>query len=135
MRFITLSEDELDMVNRLEKSSSSHIARLRCNLLKLSNKKLSIKEVSRLTDVKWPRIVDFFNNWEKAKTPEEKRKTLFIKDGRGAKVKSSPVKGMISDLLMENGHNLNGVLSVLVEKYQIKVCKATLQNFLKAAGL
>jgi len=79
MRFITLSDEELEMVTRLEKTSSSHIVRLRCNLLKLSNKKLSMKEVARLTEIKWRRIVNFFNDWERAKNLKEKYNTLFIK--------------------------------------------------------
>ena len=91
MRYITLSEEEQILVNKLEKESPNHITRLRCNLLKLSNKKLSMKAISRLTDVKWLRIVDFFNAWENAVNLEEKLKTLSIKKGRGAKEKLEPL--------------------------------------------
>jgi len=135
MRFITLSDDELDLVNRLEITSPNHIARLRCNLLKLSNKKLSMKEISRLTDIKWRRIVDFFNAWDNAKNLKEKQDTLFIKKGRGAKVKLDSVEEIIPDLMKDNDHNLNRVLHVLENKYRIRVCKSTLQNFLKAGGV
>lgn len=131
MRYITLSEEEQILVNKLEKESQNHITRLRCNLLKFSNKKLSMKEISRLTDIKWLRIVEFFNAWEKAQNLEEKKKTLFIKEGRGAKIKLDPVKNILPDLVRENSRNLNAVLSILAEKYQINVCKLTLQNFLK----
>lgn len=131
MRFITLSEEEQILVNRLEKESPNHITRLRCNLLKLSNKKLSMKEISRLTDIKWLRIVDFFNAWENAQNFEEKRNTLSIKSGRGPKIKLDSVKEILPDLVKENNRNLNVVLSILKEKHQINVCKLTLQNFLK----
>jgi len=83
IRFVTLSEEEHLLVDRLEKESPNHIARLRCNLLKLSGKKLSMMAISRLTDVKSQRIADFFSAWEKAPGLEEKRKTLFIKRGAG----------------------------------------------------
>ena len=131
MRYITLSEEEQILVNKLEKESPNHITRLRCNLLKLSNKKLSMKAISRLTDVKWLRIVDFFNAWENAVNLEEKLKTLSIKKGRGAKEKLEPVKDIIPDLVNENSRNLKAVLSILAEEHQINVCKVTLQTFLK----
>jgi len=119
------------MVNRLERESSNHVARLRCNLLKLSNKRLSMAEISRLTDIKWRRIVNFFNAWEKAENLVEKRKTLFIKNGRGAKPKLAPVKGIVPGLLLENNGKLSGVLVVLAEKHNINICKKTLRDFLK----
>ena len=131
MRYITLTEEEQILVNKLEKESPNHITRLRCNLLKLSNKKLSMKAISRLTDVKWLRIVDFFNAWENAVNLEEKLKTLSIKKGRGAKEKLEPVKDIIPDLVNENSRNLKAVLSILAEEHQINVCKVTLQTFLK----
>ena len=135
MRFITLLEEEQILVNKLEKESPNHITRLRCNLLKLSNKKLSMKEISRLSDVKWLRIVQLFNAWENANTLDEKLQTLTIKKGRGAKNKLDSVKEIIPDLVRENSRNLNAVLAILEEKYKIKVCKPTLQTFLKEAKI
>lgn len=131
MRFITLSEEEHILVNKLEKESTNHITRLRCNLLKLSHQKRSMKEISRLTAIKWLRIVQFFNAWEGSKNLDEKRKTLRIKEGRGAKVKLEPVKELLPNLVKENSRNLNVVVSILAKNYQINVCKVTLQNFLK----
>ena len=135
MRYINLSEEEQILVNKLEKESPNHITRLRCNLLKLSHKKLSMKEISRLTDIKWLRIVELFNAWERAVDLDEKQETLYIKKGRGAKVKLDPVKEILPDLVAENSRNLNVVLSILSDKYQINVCKVTLQNFLKEAKI
>jgi len=130
-----LSEEKRSLVDRLERESPIHTVRLRCNLLKLSGKKLSMMEISRLTDVKWRRIVNFFNAWEKAESIEEKLKTLSIKRGRGAKEKLARAKGFLPRLLDKNNRNLNAVLAVLAEKHQIKVCKKTLQNFLKGSRL
>ncbi|MBD3907374.1 hypothetical protein NAL32_22150 [Chryseobacterium sp. Ch-15] len=94
-----------------------------------------MKEVSRLTDIKWLRIVEFFNAWENAETLSEKQKTLYIKEGRGAKVKLDPVKEILPGLIKENSRNLKVILSILSEKHQINVSKVTLQNFLKETNL
>jgi transposase len=131
MRFIVLAEEELNLVNLLEKTSSNHIVRLRCNLLKLSNNNISMKEVSKLTNIKWLRIVDFFNAWDKAKNIQEKQDCLSIKKGRGAKNKLEKVKHLIPKLVQDNSRNLNKILAILEEKHQVKICKLTLQNFLK----
>ena len=50
MRYIILSEEEQKLVHSIEKSSNNGVERLRCRLLILSNKKLCMKEISRLTD-------------------------------------------------------------------------------------
>ena len=60
-----------------------------------------MKAISRLTDIKWLRIVCFFNAWEGAKNLDEKEKTLGIKKGRGAKNKLEPVKEIIPKLNKE----------------------------------
>ena len=109
--------------------------RLRCRLLILSNKKLSMKEISRLTDTNWLRIVRFFNAWNNSKNKEEKLHTLVIKPGRGAKSKLEGVKEIIPQLVKEHSRNLNIVLSILEKEYTIKICKKTLQVFLKAERL
>lgn len=79
MRYITLNEEEQILINKLEKESSNHSIRMRCKLLKLSVKGFSMKEISRQTDIKWLRIVDFFNAWEGANNIESKITTLSIK--------------------------------------------------------
>jgi hypothetical protein len=63
------------------------------------------------------------------------KQTVAVKKGRGAKVKLDSVKEILPELVKENSRNLNVVLSILAEKYQINVCKVTLQNFLKEAKI
>ena len=135
MRIITLLDEERISIKLLQKTSPNSVVRERCNFLLMSEKKLSMKEISRLTDVSWDTIVRFFNAWEKAVNLEDKKKTLTIKKGRGAKNKLDSVKEIIPDLVRENSRNLNAVLAILEEKYQIKVCKPTLQTFLKEAKI
>ena len=94
-----------------------------------------MKEISRLTDTNWLRIVRFFNTWNAGKSIEEKVQTLIIKAGRGAKSKLEGVKELIPQLVKEHSRNLNTVLDILEQEYAIKICKKTLQVFLKAERL
>lgn len=80
---------------------------------------------------KWLTVVRFFNAWEAAKTIEEKRATLEIKKGRGAKSKLESVASILPNLVKENSRNLNVILDILEKNNNIKICKLTLQNFLK----
>ncbi len=135
MRYIILSEEEQKLVHSIEKPINNGVERLRCRLLILSNKKLSMKEISRLTDTNWLRIVRFFNAWNAGKSKQAKLQTLVIKAGTGAKSKLEGVKELIPQLVKEHSHNLNIVLDILEQEYAIKICKKTLQVFLKAERL
>lgn len=131
MRFLKVTKEEEDLVNSLYKTSNNSVIRKRCLFVKLSLKGNSMKRISEITDEGWYSIWRFFNAWENAKNLEEKQKTLGIKPGRGAKNKLLEVKDIIPKLVRENNRNVNVVLSILEKEYQIKVCKITLQNFLK----
>jgi transposase len=131
MRYIVLSEEERDTIKLLQKTSPNYVVRQRCNFLSLSEKKLSMKDISVLTDVSWFTVSRFFNAWEGAGNIEEKIGTLQIKEGRGAKNKLDSVKDIVPDLVQKNSQNLNAVLAILKEEHQITICKLTLQNFLK----
>lgn len=135
MRFLDLSKEEENLVSMLYETSTNSVVRQRCLFVKFSLKKKSMKEISRLLSVSWLTVVRFFNAWESAKSLEEKRQTLGIKEGRGAKVKLEKVADILPDLVKKNSRNLNVVLSILAEKYQINVCKITLQNFLKESKI
>ena len=77
----------------------------------------------------------FFNAWDAGKSKQAKLQTLVIKPSRGAKSKLEGVKELIPQLVKEHRRNLNTVLSILQQEYAIKVCKKTLQVFLKAERL
>jgi len=81
------------LINRLERESPSHIVRLRCNLLKLSSKKLSTKEVSRLAEVKRQRISDFFDAWGESEKHIRKSRNPVHKRRSGGKVKVASGEG------------------------------------------
>ena len=131
MRFIELTEEESILVEKLYKNSDSSVVRERCMFLRLSVQKKSMMEVSRIMQVGRLRVTLFFNAWEQAKNLAQKKKTLSIKGGRGAKLKLEPVKNILPDLVKQNSRNLNVVLSILEKEHAIKITKPTLRNFLK----
>ena len=135
MRFLNLTTEERQLINSLYKTSSNAVVRKRCLFVKLSLKNHSMKAISALTDDGWYSIWRFFNAWESAKTLAEKEATLHIKAGRGVKPKLGRVKEIVPDLVREHNRNLNAVVSILSEKHDVKICKTTLQAFLKEAQI
>lgn len=132
MRFIRLSEEEKQELEKLYKTSTNSVVRTRSLSLLYSNEKRSIKEVSTLVHVSRRSLERFFNSWE---STTNKYKTLSISEGRGAKVKLESVRNLLADLVQEHSRNLNPILEELRSKHNISVCKLTLQNFLKDLGL
>lgn len=132
IRFIRLTEEEKDYLEDLYKTSPNHVTRERCQCLLLSNQGHHMSEISRLLNINWLKIVRLFNSWESA---QDKYKTLSISSGRGAKVKLASVKELLPDLVKKHSRNLNPILEELETKHDIRVCKLTLQNFLKELGI
>jgi transposase len=132
MRFVRLSEEEKSELERLYKTSPNSVVRNRCLSLLYSNEQRSIKDVSQLAHVSRRSLERLFDSWESS---QNKYKTLSISDGRGAKVKLAPVKDLLADLVKEHSRNLNPILEELESKHNIRVCKLTLQNFLKDLGI
>lgn len=128
MRYIKLSEEEKAQLTKLYKTSFNSVLRERCLSLLYSNERRSIKEVSELVKLSRRTLERFFNAWE---SMPNKYDTLSIAEGRGAKTKLEPVKDLLPDLVREHCRNLNPILEELESKYNIRVCKLTLQNFLK----
>lgn len=131
MRFLIISKEEELLVTDLYKTSDSSVVRQRCLFIKFSLQRKSMKEISRLLGVQWLTVVRFFNAWEASKTIEEKRTSLGIKKERRSKFKLDKVADILPDLVKENSRNLNVILDILDKKYEMKICKLTVQNFLK----
>jgi hypothetical protein len=87
---------------------------------------------SRLLNINRLKIVRLLDAWQSS---PDKYSTLCIGDGQGVKVKLVSVMDILPDLVKKHSRNLNPILDELENKYNIKVCKLTLQNFLKEAGL
>lgn len=83
----------------------------------------SIFNVSRRTIERW------FDNWVKKEVD-----SIEIAEGRGAKTLLKDYSDEVSIQLELHKRNLKNVLIYFEENHNIKICKKTLQNFLKDTG-
>lgn len=134
MRNIILTEQEREQLKILQKNSTNSVVRNRSLFILLSDRFHSISEISRITQCDRQSITRLFNAWDSAES-KDKLKTLSIAPGRGAKLKLKDVAHLLPDMVEEHCRNLNLVLVILDNEYGIKICKLTLQNFLKGTRL
>jgi len=132
MRFVSLSEEEKEELEKLYKTSSNSVVRNRSLSLLYSNERRSIKEVSELVHMSRRSIERLLNSWESS---SNKFDALSIASGRGANLKLEPVRELLPVMIKQHARNLNPILEELAVKHNIQVCKLTLQNFLKDLGL
>lgn len=74
----------------------------------------------------------FFKDWDNAKF-SEKIDTLFIKEGREAKLKLDSVKNELPNLVERYNGKISVIFRVLEENYGIKVSRPTLMKFLSSS--
>jgi len=134
MRQLTLSIEEQQKVENLYNTSPNRVVRERCLCILLSNQGNSMTKVSKTVNVSWRTVVRLLNKWD-ALDSNQKLTALYTAKGQGAKVKLKPVADLLPGLVEAHNRNLNPVLDILEKEHSIKVCKLTLQNFLKGAGL
>jgi transposase len=114
----------------MSKNSSNNTIRKRSQCLLLSHQKRTIIDLSSIFDVNRRTIERWFDNWEK-----EGVDSLPITTGRGVKTRLKGLEDVLSEQLEIHSRNLKNVLLHLEEKHNIRICKKTLQNFLKDTGL
>jgi transposase len=129
MRYVTLKTDEIEALEQGIKSSNNTI-RKRSQCLLLSHQGRTIIDMANIFDVDRRTIERWFDKWEK-----EGMNSLPITTGRGVKTRLKGLEEVISKLLEIHSRNLKNVLLHLEEKHNIRICKKTLQNFLKDTGL
>lgn len=129
MRYVTLKTEEIDALEYTSKNSNNTI-RKRSQCLLLSNQGRTIIDLSSIFDVDRRTIERWFDKWEK-----EGVNSLPITTGRGVKTRLKGLEEVISILLETHSRNLKNVLLHLEENHNIRICKKTLQNFLKDTGL
>ena len=129
MRYVTLKTDEIDALERSSKNSNNTI-RKRSQCLLLSHQRRTIIDMASIFDVDRRTIERWFDKWEK-----EGLNSLPITTGRGVKTRLKGLEEVLSKLLEIHSRNLKNVLLHLEEKHNIRICKKTLQNFLKDTGL
>jgi len=130
MRYIKLNQDEIEKLTLIHKTSANETSRKRSNCLLLSHQKYTIIELSKLLDSSRRSIERWFNSWE-----ENKYDSLEIAKGRGVKTKLKGLEKEIEKELELHSRNLKNVLEYIEKEHSIKICKKTLQNFLKDTGL
>jgi transposase len=79
-------------------------------------------------------IGNLISAWENT-TSENRFSVLRHSEGQGAKSKLKPVEPQIPELITKHNGNLKLVLQDIENQYGIKICKVTLQTFLKGIGL
>jgi len=129
MRYVTLKTEEIEALELSSKNANNFI-RKRSQCLLLSNQGRTIIDLASIFDVDRRTIERWFDKWEK-----EGLNSLPITAGRGVKTRLKGLEEVLSKLLEIDSRNLKNVLLHLEEKYNIRICKKTLQNFLKDTGL
>lgn len=134
MRRVVLSKGEIEKLSHLYKHSNNLVERKHSQQLLLSNQGYSMSEVARITGVCYQSIGLLLNAWEAAES-EKRFSVLRNAKGQGAKKKLQSIEKQIPELMEKHNRNLNFVLEDIEKQYGIKICKLTLQIFLKDTRL
>jgi transposase len=129
MRYIKLKTEEIEALEAGIKNTNDTI-RKRSHCLLLSNQGRMIIDLASIFDVDRRTIERWFDKWEK-----EGINSLPIAAGRGVKTRLKGLEEVVSGQLEIHSRNLKNVLLHIEEKHNIRICKKTLQNFLKDTGL
>jgi len=134
MRKVVLSQSEKEKLTSLQKYSDNSVERNRSLCLLLSNKGNSMSKIAKMLGMCYQAISKLLDAWEGAE-PENRFSVLRHAEGQGAKVKLKPIEKEIPEMLEKHNRNTKLVLQEIENQYNIKICKVTLQNFLKDTGL
>ena len=130
MRYVTLKTEEIIALEVLYKSAVDNSTRKRSHCLLLSHQKRTITDLSKVFGVSRRTIERWFDDWAKSGLD-----SLPILPGRGVKTRLKGYEQVIETQLELHSRNIKNVLLHLENEYNIKICKRTLQNFLKDTGL
>jgi len=130
MRYVTLKIEEIIALQVLYKSALDNSTRKRSHCLLLSHQKRRINDLSDVFEVSRRTIERWLDDWA-----ERGFDSLPILPGRGVKTRLKGYEEVIATQLELHSRNIKNVLLYLEEEYNIKICKRTLQNFLKDTGL
>jgi transposase len=129
MRYVSLKTEEIEALE-LSSKNANNLIKKRSQCLLLSNQGRTIIDLASIFDVDRRTIERWFDKWEK-----EGLNSLPITAGRGVKTRLKGLEEVLSKQLEIHSRNLKNVLLHLEEKHNIRICKKTLQNFLKDTGL
>jgi len=134
MRNITLNDADKNQLEILLATCKNKVIRKRSQILLLSNKGHSLASIAKLLDIHWNTASRLLDKWE-ITNEDDRLSALYSREGKGAKMKLKPVTEILPELLEQYSRNLKPILDILEKEYSVKVCKLTLQNFLKGSGL
>jgi transposase len=130
MRYVTLKTEEVKALEELYKSALDNSTRKRSHCLLLSRQKRTITDLSKVFEVSRRTIERWLNDWAVSGID-----SLPILPGRGVKTRLKGHEEEIAKQLELHSRNIKNVLLYFEEEHSIKICKKTLQNFLKGTGL
>jgi transposase len=125
-----LSESEILSLEKIIISDAKAHFRNRCQCILLNNRCFTVKELSRLYEVRTRSIYTWIHNYEKLGID-----SLNIASGRGIKAKLDTLSEDNIKLLKEaialHPQNLKGVINELSEKFNIDLTIHKLKRYLK----
>ena len=130
MRYVVLKTEEIIALEVLYKGAVDNSTRKRSHCLLLSRQKRTITDLSKVFEVNRRTIERWLNDWDVSGL-----NSLPILPGRGVKTRLKGYEEEIAKLLELHSRNLKNVLLHFEKEHNIKICKKTLQNFLKDTGL
>ena len=130
MKYVTLKTEEIKALEELYKNALDSSTRKRSHCLLLSHQKRTITDLSKVFNVSLRTIERWLDDWN-----ESGLDSLPILPGRGVKTRLKGYEQVIETQLELHSRNIKNVLLYFEEEHNIKICKKTLQNFLKGTGL
>ena len=130
MRYIKLNIEDLKKLERLHRKDGSATVRKRSQCLVLSHQGRKITDLAGIFNVSRRTIERWFDGWDK-----KGLESLRVQPGRGARTRLKGLEDEVAKQLELHNRNLKNVLDHLEKQHKIKICKKTLQNFLKDTGL
>lgn len=128
-----LSESEILSLENIIKSDAKAHFRNRCQCILLSNRCYTVKDLSRLYEVRTRSIYTWIHNYE-----ELGIESLNISVGRGVKAKLDTLSEDNIKLLKEkialHPQNLKGIIDELSEKFNIDLTVHKLKRYLKKSS-
>jgi transposase len=134
MRHVVLTKEEVAKLTSIQKHGKHSLERQRSMCLLLSHQRHSMAAVAKLMNIGRLTVVRLLDAWDAAAI-EQRFDVLYREPGQGAKKKPDSVKEQLPEMLERNNRDTKLLPDDLEKNHHIKVCKVTLQNFLKGTGV
>lgn len=131
MRYIKLTEEEIQELISMELATISKPLRNRVKCLLMSHKGAKVKELCLYFEVVPKTIYEWFDLWDKGGCVGILHKSG---TGRKAKLKDIPLE-VIEELVKKYPRSLKGVIAELIENYSLTISIRTLNRYIKKAKI